>query len=109
MSYEIKIEETAFTDVDFSDVSSFTFKEYHFNLKRQPFIKHCFGRGRTNGIDRDDDIVNSDDLLRLILINEECENPEVVDVGELTRNINQKKNSGVLQACRCLFCDKCYR
>ena len=109
MSYEIKIEETAFTDVDFSDVSSFTFKEYHFNLKRQPFIKHWFGRGRTNGIDRDDDIVNSDDLLRLILINEECENPEVVDVGELTRNINQKKNSGVLQACRCLFCDKCYR
>ena len=57
MSYEIKIEETAFTDVDFSDVSSFTFKEYHFILKRQPFIKHCFGRGRTNGIDRDD-IVN---------------------------------------------------
>ena len=51
-----------------------------------------------------------DDLLRLLLINEECENPKVVvDGGELTRNINQKKNSGVLQACRCLFCDKCYR
>ena len=36
-------------------------------------------------------------------------NPKVVvHGGELTRNINQKKKPGVLQACRCPLCDKCY-
>ena len=38
-----------------------------------------------------DDIGNLKDLL--VLINEECGNPKVVDGGELTRNINQKKRS----------------
>ena len=35
-----------------------------------------------------------------MLISEECWNPKesVVDGGELTRNINQKKKPGVLQA-----------
>ena len=55
-----------------------------------------------------DDIGNLEDLL--VHINEECGNPKVVvDGGDLTRNNNQKKKSGVLQACRCPLCDKCYR
>ena len=42
-------------------------------------------------------------------MNEECGNPEVVvDGRDLTRNINQKKKPGVLQACRCPLCEKCY-
>ena len=60
-----------------------------------------------DGIDGDD-IVNLEDLLRLVLINGECGNPKaVVDGGDLTRNINQKKKPDVLQACRCPLCDKC--
>ena len=44
-----------------------------------------------DGIDSDD-IINLEDLLRLVLITEECENPKVVvDGEELTRNSNQKK------------------
>ena len=31
----------------------------------------------------------------------------VIDGGELTRNINQKKTSGILQACRSLLSDEC--
>ena len=43
-------------------------------------------------------------------MNEECGNPEVVvDGRDLTRNINQKKKPGVLQACRCPLCEKCNR
>ena len=54
-----------------------------------------------------DDIRNLEHLL--VLINEECGNPKVVvDDGELTRNINEKKKSGVLQAYRCPLCEKCY-
>ena len=48
---------------------------------------------------------NLEDLLRLVLINEECWNPKaVIDDEELARNINQKKNPDALQACRCLLC-----
>ena len=55
-------------------------------------------------------IVNLEDLLRLVLINEECGNPKVVvDGGELTGNINQMKKPDILQACRCPLCSKCYR
>ena len=62
-----------------------------------------------DGIDRNDN-GKLEDLLRLVLINEECGNPkEVVDGGKLTRNITQKKKLDVLQACRCPLCDKCYR
>ena len=52
---------------------------------------------------------NLEDLLALI--NEECGNPKVavVDGGGITRNVNQKKKPGVLQACRCPPCKKCYR
>ena len=61
-----------------------------------------------DGIDRDD-IGNLEDLLRLVLINEECGNPTAVaDGGELTKNINQKKKPDVLQACQCPLCYKCY-
>ena len=46
----------------------------------------------------------------LVLINGEFGNPKVVvDDGELTRNINQKTTSLVLQVCRCPLCDKCCR
>ena len=45
-----------------------------------------------------DDIGNFE-VLR-VLINEECGNPKVVvDGREVTRNINQIKKPGVLQAC----------
>ena len=39
-----------------------------------------------------DDIGNLKDLLRIVIIHEECSNLKVfVDSGELTRNINKKK------------------
>ena len=39
-----------------------------------------------------DDIGNLEDLLRIVIIHEECSNLKVfVDSGELTRNINKKK------------------
>ena len=45
-----------------------------------------------------DDIGNLEDSPRLMFINKECGNLIVVnDRGELTKNINQKKNSDVLQ------------
>ena len=65
------------------------------NWGRQPFIKIDLVEEGLDGIDRDD-IVNLEDLLRLVLINEEYGNCKVVvDGGELTRNINQKKKSVV--------------
>ena len=55
-------------------------------------------------------LIDLEDLLRLVLINEECGNPKVVtNGGELTRNISQKRKPDVLQAYRCPLCDKCYR
>ena len=56
-----------------------------------------------------DGIGNLEDLLRIVFIHEECENLKVFfDGGELTRNINEKKKPGVLQAHRCPLCDKCF-
>ena len=50
------------------------------------------------------------DLPRLMFTNEECENLKVVvDVRELTRNINRMKKSDLLKVYRCPFCDNCYR
>ena len=50
------------------------------------------------GIDIDD-IGNLENLLKLVFINKKCGDLKVViDGGELTRNINQKKTSNVLQA-----------
>ena len=55
-------------------------------------------------------IGNLEDLLRLMLINEKCGNPQVVvNNEELNGNITQKKKPGILQACRCPLCDKCCR
>ena len=52
------------------------------------------------GIDKEH-IGNLKDLLKAVFIDEECGNLKVViDGGELTRNINQKKKSGVLLAYR---------
>ena len=57
-----------------------------------------------------DEIGNLEDLLRIMLIHEECGNlKSFVDGGELTRNINKQKKTGVLEACRCPLSDKCYR
>ena len=45
-----------------------------------------------------DDIGNLEDSPRLVFIHEKCENLIAVnDDGELTKNINQKKKSGILQ------------
>ena len=56
-----------------------------------------------------DGIGNLEDLPRLVFIDEECENINkvVVDAGEVTRNINKKKDSVVLQAYRYPPYDKC--
>ena len=49
-------------------------------------------------------------LLRIILIVEECGNLKVVvDGGKLTRNDNRKRRSEVLKAYRYALCDKCYK
>ena len=57
-----------------------------------------------------DDIGNLENLLKIVFIHKECGNLKVfVDVRELTGNINNKNESGVLQAYRCSLCDKCYR
>ena len=57
-----------------------------------------------------DDIGNSEDLLRIVFMHEECANLKVfVYDGELTRNINKKKKPVVLQAGRCPLCDNVYR
>ena len=49
------------------------------------------------GIDIND-IGNLEDLLKVVFIDEKCGNLKVViDAGELTRNINQKKKLHVLQ------------
>ena len=46
-----------------------------------------------------DDIGNWDDLLKVVFIDEKCGNLKIaIDGRVLTRNINQKKTSGVLQA-----------
>ena len=59
-----------------------------------------------NGINKDG-IGNLENLLRLVLINEDCENPKIVlDGRELARNINQKKKPDVLRAYRCALCEK---
>ena len=53
---------------------------------------------KLNGIDIDG-IGNLEDLLRIVLIHEECGNLQViVDGGELTGNVNKQKKPGVLQA-----------
>ena len=49
-------------------------------------------------------------ILKVVFIDEKCGNLKlVIDRGELTRNINQKKKLGVLQAYRSSLSDKCCR
>ena len=105
-----KVEETTFADIIFFYVSSFIFKENHVLIEEDnPSEKIVIVEEELENIDRDGN-GNLEDLLRLVLINEECWNPKVVvDGGELARNINQKKKPEVLQSCRCLLCNKCYR
>ena len=51
-----------------------------------------------------------ENLLRIVFIHGKCGNLKgFVDGGELAKNINKKKKSGVSQANRCPFCDKCFR
>ena len=57
-----------------------------------------------------DDFRNLDDLLRIVLIHEECGNLKVfIDGGVHTRNINKQKNPGILYAYKCPLLGKCYR
>ena len=50
------------------------------------------------------------DLPRLMFIDEECGNLQVVvDGREFTKNNNRMKESDVLQGYRCQICKKCYR
>ena len=53
-----------------------------------------------------DSIGNLMSLPRLMFIDEECGNIQVVNGGELTRNDNRQKKPEVLQEYRCQFCDK---
>ena len=54
-----------------------------------------------------DDIGNLEDLLRVVWIDEECQNLKIVNgSGELTTNIRQKKMSDFLPAFRYPLCDK---
>ena len=56
----------------------------------------------TSSTFQEDGIGNLEDLRRLVLINEKCEDLKVVvDCGERTRNINQKKMADISQTYRC--------
>ena len=62
----------------FFHVASFIFKENHVLIEEDnPSEKIVLIEEELDGIDRDD-IVNLEDLLRLMLINEECGSPKVV-------------------------------
>ena len=70
--------------------------------------KNVIVKKEIDGIDIDD-IGNLEDLLRTVFIHEECGNLKVFVEGlELTRNINEKKKPGVLQAFICPLCEKCF-
>ena len=81
--------------------SSFIFKDNHvFNEEDTPSQKVAIAKEELNDTDIDD-IRNLEDLLRFVFIDEQFGNlQEVADGGELSRNINQKKKSDVLQAYR---------
>ena len=91
-----KTEEATFADIDFFYISSFIFIGNHALIQEDnPSEKIIIVEEELDGNDRDD-IGNLEDLLRLVLINEECWNPKVVvDGGELAKNVNQKKKPDV--------------
>ena len=72
-------------------------KNSRFHWNRQPLGKNVIVEEVLDDIDIDD-IGNLEDSPGFALIDEECENLiAVIDVWELTRNINQKKKSEDLQ------------
>ena len=96
-----KIKETSFADIYFFYVSSFIYKENHVLIEEYNHSeKIVIVEEELHGIDAG----NLGDLLRLVFIDEKCGNPKaVVDGGDLTRNITEKKKPGILQACRSLL------
>ena len=83
--------------------SSFIFKENHGFIEDSNLLEKVLVEKELDGRTVDiDDIRNFEDLPRLVLLDEECGNLKVVnDSGELSRNINQKNKSDVLQPKRC--------
>ena len=93
-----KIEETRFANIDLFYFSSFIFKKNHsFNVEGNPSKNVVIVEEELDGTDIDD-FGNLEDSPRLVLIDDEYVNLTAVNDGrELTRNINQKKESDVLQ------------
>ena len=101
------MEETTFTDIDFSDFASFIFKLNNVFIEEdKPSEKVRIIEEKLHGIDIDG-IRNFQDLSGRVFINEECENLKMlVDGGELTKNANKKKKSEALRAYICPLFDK---
>ena len=78
--------------------SSFIFKKIHYFIEEDNHSeKIIIVEKELNRVDIDD-IGNSEDLPRFVFIDEEYRNLRVVNDGwDLTRKINQKKNSDVSQ------------
>ena len=98
------------TDVDFFYFSNLIFKENHFCIEEDnPQEKLIIV------VQEQDDICIADTeklekLPRLVFIDNECGNANVViDGRELTRNITKKRISIVLKAYRSPLCGKCDR
>ena len=79
----------------FSVFFFFFSKNHGFIQEGNPSEKNVIVEEELNGIDADD-IADLQDSPRLVFMDEECENL-IADGRELTRSINQKKKSGVLQ------------
>ena len=95
------------TDVDFFYFSSFIFKENHFCIEEDnPQEKLIIVVQEQDGICIAD-TEKLENLLRVVFINNECGNANVVvDGRELTRNITKKRISVVLKAYRSPLCDR---
>ena len=76
-------------------LSFFFSKNRGFIQEGNPSEKDVIVEEELNGIDVDD-IANLQDSPRVVFMYEECENL-IADGREITRSINQKKKSGVLQ------------
>ena len=98
--------ETTLADTDFSNFSSLIFKVNHLFIEKTTLhISFVKTDEELDGIDIDN-IRKSEDLPRLVFINEECGKSKlVVDGGELTRNTNKKKKPDVSQGYRYPLCE----
>ena len=98
------------TDVDFFYFSNLIFKENHFCIKEDnPQEKLIIVVQEQDGICIAD-AEKLENLSRLVFIDNECGNANVVvDGRELTRNITKKRISIVLKAYRSPLCGKCDR